>query len=823
MRPWQHCVLGLLLGLVALVTYTSHHTLPRPKVDLHDAAGRPQFSEANALRYVSVLADEYGYRIVGAKEHVESRNWLKGQIAELQAAVRADAELDALYEIEVLNQLGSGSHRFDFMGKPVMKQYADIENVVVRISSRRNARCKDNAVLVNAHLDSTLPSPGAADDALGIAIELELLRIITARRPTSSDDHVLENSVILLFNDAEESLQDASHLFANEPHPWAHTVRGVVNLEAAGNKGASTMFQATSNKFLEAYGSTPRPHGSVLASDVFATGLILSDTDFRQFEEYGNMTGLDMAVVGNSYAYHTRLDTTENIEPGAAQHFGENTLAIVDYLTKPGMVLDNVHKSRDRVYFSVLQTWFVNYPRVWGQLAARLLFSLVLCYVGYASPDWRQFFSAWACIGLSFVAGIVGNNIAALCITFSGLQMKWFTHEFSCLFLYIPFAAIGWTAPHLYIRPDRRHMHLALMTHYAVLSLLPLGSAFLSFFTAVALLASTLAPTQLMLFFIASAPGMLLGSEAHWSTLTIFVPLTGRMGVDAPAEHIVATLVGLVGFVTLPTFPLWINCWTRKGQIGIMSVLLTIALTSLAYLGNGSVWDAAHPRRLFVQHMYNMTDHSTTVQIAAADSAPGFEAYVHDLAARFDLGTMRRWHASDDAPEWEVLYPFSQFLQSYEATLPTPKISPAIEMPKVLGRPFERNDLDDTVSLDLVTWHPGLLWTVIAFDAEVISWSLSDTPPDAGQRRHHVRQASAYGTSAHDLRMQIRRPASGKLYVDFVGVEELAMHPAKVTSPEALERPSMQFFAKIDAPGGVGDAVDLCSNGVIAARFEIDV
>lgn len=52
---------------------------------------------------------------------------------------------------------------------------------------------------------------------------------------------------------------------------------------------------------------------------VFASGLMLSDTDFRIFDAYANLTGLDMALVGNSYVYHTRLDTPENLEVGAIQ------------------------------------------------------------------------------------------------------------------------------------------------------------------------------------------------------------------------------------------------------------------------------------------------------------------------------------------------------------------------------------------------------------------------------------------------------------------------------------------------------------------------
>lgn len=62
----------------------------------------------------------------------------------------------------------------------------------------------------------------------------------------------------------------------------------------------------------------------MLANDVFSTGLILSDTDFRQFVQYGNLSGLDMAIVGNSYLYHTRSDLVHNLQPGTLQHFGDS-------------------------------------------------------------------------------------------------------------------------------------------------------------------------------------------------------------------------------------------------------------------------------------------------------------------------------------------------------------------------------------------------------------------------------------------------------------------------------------------------------------------
>ena len=54
------------------------------------------------------------------------------------------------------------------MGKRIYKTYADLTNIVIRVSDG-TPEGKKHAVLVNSHLDSTLPSPGAADDALSVS------------------------------------------------------------------------------------------------------------------------------------------------------------------------------------------------------------------------------------------------------------------------------------------------------------------------------------------------------------------------------------------------------------------------------------------------------------------------------------------------------------------------------------------------------------------------------------------------------------------------------------------------------------------------------
>jgi Zn-dependent M28 family amino/carboxypeptidase len=102
------------------------------------------------------------------------------------------------------------------MRRRLYKTYVNLTNIIVRLSNGTDAG-KEHALLVNAHVDSTLPSPGAADDAMPVGVMLECIRVLT-HTPDWSPEH----AIIFLFNNAEESLQDASQLFSTQ-HPIRHT------------------------------------------------------------------------------------------------------------------------------------------------------------------------------------------------------------------------------------------------------------------------------------------------------------------------------------------------------------------------------------------------------------------------------------------------------------------------------------------------------------------------------------------------------------------------------------------------------------------------
>ncbi|WP_414632948.1 M20/M25/M40 family metallo-hydrolase, partial [Brevundimonas sp. UBA7534] len=85
------------------------------------------------------------------------------------------------------------------------------------------------AVALMAHYDSVPGSPGAADDASGVAAVLEAVRAIKARGPA-------ERTLIVLLTDAEELNLDGARAFFSE-HPLRDRIGAVVNLEARGGGG----------------------------------------------------------------------------------------------------------------------------------------------------------------------------------------------------------------------------------------------------------------------------------------------------------------------------------------------------------------------------------------------------------------------------------------------------------------------------------------------------------------------------------------------------------------------------------------------------------
>jgi hypothetical protein len=308
--------------------------------------------------------------------------------------------------------------RFNILDHDLLKIYSGVRNIIFRISTP--GRNSSNALLLGSHIDSTLPSPGAADDGMGVGVMLDIARVIVDR------DEPFDNSIIFMWNGAEETLQDGSHLYSTQ-HPSAKDIKAVINLEAAGTTGGALLFQATSKEMIEAFSHAPHPRGTVAAADVFASGIILSDTDFGQFEKYLGISGLDMAIVGHSYFYHTRSDIVKYVEKGSAQHFGDNVLAIVDHLLNNSTTLSSgTFTPPDMVYLGLFDRAFFS----WSMKAADKAYLIIAALVTistFANVSWgRSMLLTVIGAPLGLVAGLLSANALAGFLALIGKRQLWY-------------------------------------------------------------------------------------------------------------------------------------------------------------------------------------------------------------------------------------------------------------------------------------------------------------------------------------------------------------------------------------------------------------
>jgi len=143
-------------------------------------------------------------------------------------------------------------------------------------------------------------------------------------------------------------------------------VRAFINLEACGAGGREVLFQAGPNHpwILETYSEeVPYPYASSLAQEIFQSGVIPGDTDYRIFRDFGNVSGLDFAWSANGYVYHTKFDSIQHVPLGSLQRTGDNILALAKGMAQ-GHQLSNVedYRAGNLVFFDFLGAFVIRWP-----------------------------------------------------------------------------------------------------------------------------------------------------------------------------------------------------------------------------------------------------------------------------------------------------------------------------------------------------------------------------------------------------------------------------------------------------------------------------
>ncbi|CEP14229.1 hypothetical protein [Parasitella parasitica] len=804
--------------------------------------GVSDFSERNAVSIISHLSDTIGYSkylldkcntrqcssspfqnnllgIVGTLEEKQTFDFIQDAIAQYK---KESQGILGSPEFDIWVQHGTSSHRFDIMDKMVLKAYTNVTNIIVRLScpidpqNPENRACQENAVLLNAHFDTTLGSPGATDDGSGVAVMMDIIRVLSKR---SWDGY--KNSIVFLFNGAEESLQDASHAFITM-HDIKDSIRSVVNIDACGTSGREILFQANSREMVEAYKQAPYPHGTVMANDVFRTGLILSDTDFRQFVQYGNLTGIDMAIYKNSYLYHTHLDVTQHLQPGAIQHLGANTLAIVNYLAQ-NATLTGIQPSSEVVFFDIQGVFFVVYSWATAYVIQMATVALATAYFAFivakthGSSPYRpvsnivlSYAKSTLSVFLSMVGAMLLPITVSLLLTQSSFNrhMAWFKHEWYGALIFGPMGLVGsYTVQYLFtLLPGPAHFDMEYGTFNSLMLCFAAGTAattqtgvassyvfwlYCSILFAVCVLnefglrpaASKIYLPQVgtLAYVVSGFVLSFLYSDYAYALVDIFVPLTGRMGVDTPVDLIVALIYGMIVYmVSLPTVA-HIHRFgnTVMKKVIVMLLLGQTAVLVAVYVGGGQhggwafPYDELHPKRLFIQQLKNLTSGEITVGIAQADHGPYIQTVVDALERELQVVPEVREGASN-MNDWDSIYPFSAFLGGYRFNVEpyirkhaTQELASASLLDTLKG-PFPEikiyNDSYDAAlgirSFSLVCLSPTYTWTVIAFDGLVVNWSIQDEQPLRTSSHYVVRHVSGFGNDGWTLDLSVKVPES---------------------------------------------------------------
>jgi hypothetical protein len=242
---------------------------------------------------------------------------------------------------------------------------AFVHNVVARAEGREPGK----AVLLVAHYDSVAAGPGAADNGAGVAVMLEIARALAVRGP-------LRRPTIFLFDDAEEAGLLGALSFV-EHDPLAESVGALVNFEARGTSGLSTMFQTSGDApwLADVLSLAQRPAASSLYSAIYE--LLPNDTDLTVFATR-SIPGFNFAFFGDPTRYHTPLDDLAHLDSASLQHQGDNGLTMLLGLAEAD--IDSAGARGQAVFFDVLGLFLAHWPESWAIPLA--VFAVLLAVAG---------------------------------------------------------------------------------------------------------------------------------------------------------------------------------------------------------------------------------------------------------------------------------------------------------------------------------------------------------------------------------------------------------------------------------------------------------
>ncbi|XVF02740.1 hypothetical protein REPUB_Repub04eG0200100 [Reevesia pubescens] len=617
-----------------------------------------RFSEARAIEHVRVLSHEIDGRQEGRPGLKEAAQYIKAELERVKE--RAGTNI----RIEVEEDVVGGSFNMMFLGHSISFGYRNHTNILMRISSL-DSQDTDPSVLMNAHFDSPLGSPGAGDCGSCVASLLEIARL------TIDSGWVPTRPIILLFNGAEEVFMLGAHGFMRT-HKWRDSIGAFINVEASGTGGLDLVCQSGPGSWPSyVYAQSaiyPMAHSA--AQDVFP--VIPGDTDYRMFsEDYGSIPGLDIIFLLGGYYYHTSYDTVDRLLPGSMQARGENLYSTIKAFAESSK-LKNAHEREslgvsddyndERAVFFDYLTWFLIF---YSRRIAVVLHSIPIA-IFLIMPFFLHFLNSGLCCCFAtfydFVKGMIlhatGIILAVifpvifsfLRLLFSSNGMNWFANPYLAFMMFTPISLIGLLIPRIVFRVFPLSQDVSVLKtskealsdearfwgafgFYASLTLAylvaGLSGGFLTFFISASMLLAWISCRLSIKF---------CGHQSVRSTVFYVIPLIpcltysvyfggfliqfliekmGMMGSLPPpygyyiTDIVVAAIVGVVtGWCVGPLISI---CGNWLARSSILQFLLHLGVIALALSSQFFPYSKDAPKRVVFQHTFLTADANQVV------------------------------------------------------------------------------------------------------------------------------------------------------------------------------------------------------------------
>lgn len=425
--------LFLFLFLVLLASWAMYVS-QQPPNPLPASAPPAEFSAERAFRHVEALAREP--RPVGTAAHARARNYIMAELKALglNPKIQETAVVDPKSVID-----------------PNMSVAGTVKNVIARLDGKGGTK----AVLLLSHYDSLATSPGASDDASGVATLLETARSLKAGPQ-------LKNDVIFLFTDGEEAGLLGARAFV-EAHPWAKEVGLALNFDTGGTGGVVYTYETSpgnSGIIREYAKAVPYPTASSMMYEVYRT--MPNESDFTPLRQAG-IPGFNFAHLGSKYRYHTMMDNPDNLDLGSLQHHGSYAMSLTRHFG--ALDLSNLPRDGNLIYFGIANKGLLYYPEAWALPLAILTALLFIGLVVFGLRRGRVSLAGLLWGALAFLVNVLVNAGTAW-LVWRGLlkvypQYGTVVDTHNGFFYWLAFITLTFAIPTALYNLFRRHLRLA--------------------------------------------------------------------------------------------------------------------------------------------------------------------------------------------------------------------------------------------------------------------------------------------------------------------------------------------------------------------------